>query len=60
VQLYGHIGFYIATNVRGIAVVLGLVEVFVRHTAYGGLQRVDLWKHHWQVKRAVVLVSPRP
>ena len=51
-QLHRDVGLDIAADVRRVAVVLGLVQVLMRDSPDGRLERVDLRKNDRQIERA--------
>ncbi len=51
-SLDGDVGLHVAANVRRVAVILRLVEIFVRDPAHRGLQGINLREDQRQVKGA--------
>jgi hypothetical protein len=56
-QLNGDVRLHIAANIRRVAVVFGLIEVFMGNVPHSHLERINFWKNHWQMEGAKKLAQ---
>jgi hypothetical protein len=54
-KLEGHIGLHIPADIRRIAIIFSLIQIFVGYSADGRLKGVDFWEDHGQVEDAKYL-----